>query len=316
MKSLTRNETADFLRSHDHYCILTHRRPDGDTIGSSAFLCRLLRAMGKTAHILCNEEVTQRYQWLHAGLTREAAEEGDTIVSVDVAAPNMLPEASQTLLGAIALRIDHHGKATSFTDFELVEPEAGACGEILWELSKILEIPLDGDMADALYTATATDTGCFRFSNTTQHSFETAAACAAAGARVFRLNQELFETVSLSKLRLQSWIVEHMTLLGGGKIALVAIPKAVEQELGVTEDDTDNLSNFPRSIAGVCMAATLREEKDGKCKLSVRAVPGWDAAALTAKFGGGGHKGAAGGSFRMSLEDAKKALEAEMEKLL
>ena len=312
MKKLTRTETADFLLTHDNYAILTHRRPDGDTVGSSAALCRILRNLGKTAHILINDEVTDRYLWLHEGLTKEAADENDTIVTVDVASPQMLPKAFEPYLGSIALRIDHHGAATSFTDCELVDPGAGACGEIIYDLLMELWQELDKATADALYVATATDTGCFRFSNTTDHTFLVAAACAAAGASVYRLNQEIFETVRLTKLKMQSWIVENMQLFDGGKLAIVAIPKAVEEKLGVTEDDMENISSFPRNIAGVCMAATLRETKDGMTKLSVRAVPEYDASAVTVKFGGGGHRGAAGASMKLPLAEAAKAVEKAM----
>lgn len=312
MKTLTRSETAAFLLSHDNYCILSHRRPDGDTVGSTAALCRILRRMGKTAHVLHNEEVSDRFGWLHEGLTKKEAGENDTLVTVDVASPGMLPKAFQTLIGRIALRIDHHGSATSFTECELVDPGAGACAEIVYDLLVELGQTLDPQTADALYVATSTDTGCFRFSNTNGHSFQTAAACAEAGAQVYRLNQELFETNSLQKLKLQAWIIENMKLLRGGTIAIAAIPKAVEEEIGVTEDDMDNISSFPRTVAGVCMAATLRETKEGDTKISVRAVPGYDAAAVTEKFGGGGHKGAAGACLSMPIAEAAKALEAAM----
>ena len=309
MKKLTKAETARFLLAHDHYAILSHRRPDGDTLGSTAALCRILRNLGKTAHVVENREVTPRYSWLHAGLTKAAPEPGDTIVTVDVASPGMLPGEYEPWLGSIALRIDHHGSSTSFTDCELVEPEAGACGEIIYDLMMELWQDMDKETADALYVAVSTDTGCFRFSNTTDHSFLVAAACSRAGAEVYRLNQEIFETVRLTKLKIQSWIVENMKLFRDGTFALVAIPKAVEESIGVTEDDMENISNFPRNIAGVCMAATLRETKDGGTKLSVRAVPEYDATAVTVKFGGGGHRGAAGASLAMPLAEAVKAVE-------
>ena len=135
MKTLTRNETADFLLNNDNYAILTHRRPDGDTIGSSAALCRILRKMGKTAHIIRNGEVTDRFAWLHEGLTKDEAGENDTIITVDVASPGMLPKEFETYLGRIALRIDHHASATSFTDRELVIPESAACAEIVADLA-------------------------------------------------------------------------------------------------------------------------------------------------------------------------------------
>ena len=126
MKTLTRNETADFLLKSDNFAILTHRRPDGDTIGSSAALCRILRKMGKIAYIIRNDEISDRFAWLHQGLTKEEAGENDTIITVDVASPGMLPKAFETYLGRIALRIDHHASATSFTEKELVDSTAGA----------------------------------------------------------------------------------------------------------------------------------------------------------------------------------------------
>ena len=313
MKKLRIEETARFLLENDNFAILTHRRPDGDTVGSSAALCLILRKLGKTAHVIENSEVTDRYRWLHAGLTKAEAAETDTIVTVDVAAPNMLPAAFEKYLGRIALRIDHHASATSFTDRELVLPEWAACAEIIADLLSPLNYGvMEQNLAEAIYVGVSTDTGCFRFANTTAHTFFVAAACASAGARIYQLNQELFETNTLGRLRIQAWIVEHIRLLKGGTMAICAIPKAVEEEIGVTEDDMDNISNFPRTVAGVCIASTLRETKEGDVKLSVRAIPGYDATVLTAKFGGGGHKGAAGASMKLSLEEAAKAVEAAM----
>ena len=312
MKILSRNECAQYLRNHDNFCILTHRRPDGDTIGSSAALCLGLRSLGKTAHVLVNAEVSERFAWLHEGLTKEAVEEGDTVVSVDVASPGMLPKAFEHLLGRINLRIDHHSSATSFTDCELVDGGSASCAELVWDVLEAAGVTMDVKLAEAVYVGVSTDTGCFRYANTTAHTFAVAAECARAGARVFELNQELFETNTLGRLRMQAWIVDHMHMIRGGEMAIVAIPMAVEQELGVTQDDMDNISSFPRTVAGVCMAATLRETKEGDTKISVRAVPGYDATLVTTRFGGGGHKGAAGGSLKMPIAEAAKAVEAVM----
>ena len=310
--TLTRNDTARFLLERDDFCLLTHRRPDGDTIGSSAALCLGLRSLGKKCVILENTEITPRFKWLHEGLTVPAPAEGQILVTVDVASPGMLPEAFKAWQDRVELRIDHHGAATSFTPFELVDPDSASCAELVWDVLEAMGVRMDRAIAEAVYVGTSTDTGCFRFSNTTPHTFATAAKCAAAGARTYELNQELFETNSLGRLRIQGWIVEHLKLFGGGSLAIVAIPKAVERELGLTEDDMDNISNFPRTVSGVKMAATLREEGTGRCKLSVRAIPGWDATAVTTRFGGGGHKGAAGASFTCALEEAAKMVEEAM----
>lgn len=312
MKILTRNETAQYLLSHDNFCILSHRRPDGDTTGSSAALCLGLRSLGKKAYVLWNEEVSARFAWLHEGLTKESVEEGDTVVSVDVASPGMLPKSFEHLLGKIALRIDHHSSATSFTDCELVDGGSASCAELVWDVLEAAGVAMDRKIAEAVYVGVSTDTGCFRYSNTTAHTFAVAAECAKAGARIYELNQELFETNTLGRLRMQAWIVDHMKLLKGGEMAIVAIPKSVEEEIGVTGDDMDNISSFPRTVAGVCMAATLRETAEGDTKISVRAVPGYDATKVTEIFGGGGHKGAAGASMKMPIAEATEALEKAM----
>lgn len=312
MKKLTRSEAAQFLSAHDNFCILSHRRPDGDTVGSSAALCLGLRQLGKRAYVLQNDEVTPRFQWLHHGLTKAQAEPGDILVSTDVASPTLLPEAWRPLLGRIALRIDHHASATSFTDWELVEPDSASCAELVWEILLRMGGTPDRAIAEAVYVGLSTDTGCFRYANTTAHTFQTAAQCAQAGARIYELNQELFETNTLGRLKMQGWIVEHLHLLRGGQMAICAIPRQVEEALEVTEDDMDNISSFPRSVAGVKMAATLRETRDGEVKLSVRAVPGLDATRVTVAFGGGGHKGAAGASLKLPLEAAAKAVEQAM----
>ena len=310
MKNLTRSETAQILLAHDNYTIITHRRPDGDTLGSSAVLCMGLRQLGKTAHILENPEITPKYTHLHKGLTKPAAEEGDFIVTVDVASPGMLPEACKTL--AFDLRIDHHGSATSFTPVELVEPEAAACGEIVFGVLMEMGAELDIPMANALYTAVSTDTGCFRYANTTANTFSVAAACAKAGAEVFNINQALFETNSLARLKVQSYMLQNARFLQEGKVAICPLPKAVELECGANEDDLDNISGFPRTIEGVKLAVTIREEGTDRVKMSVRAVPGQDASALCAKFGGGGHKGAAGASMDMTMDEAVEAVIAQL----
>ena len=313
MKSLNRTETARWLLDHDRYLILTHRRPDGDTIGSSAVLCRGLRQLGKHAHVLRNMEVTEKYLPLHQGLTKDCPEKGDTLLCVDVAAPEMLPEVFQPLLPELQLRIDHHGTAGHFTPLELVDADAGATGDILYDILMEMGAQLDKPMAEALYIAVSTDTGCFRYANTNGHSYRVAAACHDAGGDLDTINREIFDTNSLGRLRLQGWMVENIRFLDGGKLAVCALPRAIEEQLRLTEDDMENISGFPRSIEGVKMAATLRQAKGGKVKVSVRAVPGYDAARVCARFGGGGHKGAAGATINLPLEEAAKAIAEAMQ---
>ena len=308
MATLTRHETAGFLEDHDNYVILTHRRPDGDTVGSAAFLCRGLREFGKTAHVLPNPEITPKYAPLFEGLTKDTVEEGDTLICVDVAAPDMLAKGFLPLLDKIALRIDHHGGSIAFTPDELVDPESASCAELCYDVLMELFIDMDVPMANALYTAVATDTGCFRYANTTSHSFATAAACAWISNDIYGINQTLFETQSLARLKLQGWLIDNAVFAQDGQIAICALPLEKEQELGLTEDDLDGIAGFPRTIEGVKIAAMLRQEGAETIKISLRAVRGYDAAAICEKFGGGGHKGAAGASMKATMDEAVKAI--------
>lgn len=305
---MTRTKIAEFFKANDNFVILTHRRPDGDTLGSSAALCRGLRKLGKTAFVLENKEITQRHSRLHQGLTKQSVGQEDVLVCVDVASKNMLPEAFLPLAEQIALRIDHHKSAESFTPLEWVDPSAAACGQMIYDVLQTLQVELDIPMANALYTAVSTDTGCFRYANTQPHTFEVAAACAKVTPDIFEINQLLFETSSLARLKVQGWMLEHMQLLKDGQVAVCPLPLEIEKACGATEDDLENISGFPRSIEGVKIAATLRQTDDGKVKISVRAVPGYDASRVCTKFGGGGHKGAAGASLDMSLEAAAQAV--------
>ncbi len=314
MGTLNRTEAAAFLKQQDNFAILTHRRPDGDTLGCAALLCRGLRQLGKTAFVLENPEITPKYADLLEGLTKKQAQEGDTVVCVDVAAKSMLPQGFADLADKIALRIDHHENDRSFTEKELVESKTAACGEVVYGVLQEMGVSLDGEMAKALYTAVSTDTGCFRYGNTTPDTFRVAADCAAVYKDLKKLNQILFETTSLPRLRIQGWMVENAKFMAGGKICICAIPLEVEQQLGVTEDDMENISGFPRTISGVVVAATLRQEPD-RVKISVRTDSTVDASAICAKFGGGGHRGAAGANLEMPMEQATAAVIAAMPEL-
>ena len=312
MKELTRIACADWLLARDHFAILTHRKPDGDTIGSAAALCLGLRQKGKTAHVLYNDEVTPLYAPLLEGLTKPQPEEGDVLIAVDVAADSMLPKAYGDLKNCIDLRIDHHGSGREYTPNEHVDPESAACAEIIWELLLDMGVEPDEKMASAVYVGVSTDTGCFRFANTNAHTFDVSADCAAAGADIFEWNRKLFDTNSLAKLRLQAWVVDHFELMADGKIAICALPKSVEEALGVDEDDMNNISGFLRSIEGVCIAALLRDVDENNTKVSIRSVPGYNAAYICETFGGGGHPGAAGASLHMPLNQAVEAVKKAM----
>lgn len=304
---MTRAEVCAFLRAHDDYVILTHRRPDGDTIGSAAALCLGLRAMGKRAGVLCNQQFTPRFAPFLAGLVCEGAEENATVISADIASTGLLSFDAEGLAHRIALAIDHHG-TNSLTAPKLVEADKAACGEIIFDLLTMLGVTVTKEMADCLYVAISTDTGCFKYSNTSAHTLHTAAALVEAGADTYPINKLFFDTKSFARLQLESRLTASMTLYAGGLVGLCSLPNSWLSELAVTEDDIDSISGFARSVEGVEIGIMLREVEGGNGKISLRTGPAYNAAELCGVLGGGGHAAAAGATVPGGIEGARCAI--------
>ena len=306
MKQLTIREAADFLLRNDNYVLLTHRRPDGDTIGSAAALCAGLRSLGKTAHVLENPQFTEKFRpWL-GKLTCETLPSSACVVSVDIAAENLLPFDLPDC--AIELQIDHHAGNRQFGLQAFVDASAAACGEIIIGLLELLGVSLDARMAEAIYIAISTDTGCFQYSNTTADTLRIAAACKDAGADTYPINKLFFGTKSFARLKLEARLTGSAEFYADGKVALVELPQAWLDELGASEDDVDSIAGFARAIEGVELGITVRDVEGGNGKLSLRTGGSYDACKLCQELGGGGHAAAAGATVPGGIAGAKRAI--------
>lgn len=291
---MTLNEAAAFLRQGDRYLILTHRRPDGDTVGSAAALCRLLRACGKQAHLYPNEDLTPKFAFLYEGLLAPEGYEAALLVAADIATEDLLPQSAQWCRGKIDLCIDHHGSNGLFARQTLVDPGRSAVGELIWELGELLGVPPSIPFCDGVYTAIATDTGCFRYPNTTARAHEVAGRCMESGADFGRINKVFFETKSPARFRVEQYLFEHLAFSADGAVAAALFPRQAIDTLGATSDDLDNLAALPRQIEGVECSIILTYTKDGGYKASVRTGERVNASDLCGQFGGGGHARAAG----------------------
>ncbi len=314
MKQLTLSELADLLLQGDNYIMLTHRRPDGDTIGSAVALCRGLRQLGKTAYVLENPQFTPKYRPFLEGLTVESVPDGATLVSVDTASEGLLAFNAVDYVNQILYSVDHHGRNSGFAAQGYVDPDMAACGEIIFDLLLEMDAEIDKEIAEALYVAVSTDTGCFRYSNTTEHTFMVASACKARGADIFSINKTFFMTKRFARLKLDAYLTETTEFYADGLVAVSQIPNVVRRELGVTEDDIDDISGFGRDIEGVEIGIMIRQEVEGG-KLSVRTSPNYDASLICAKLGGGGHKAAAGATIAGGIEEAKAAVLAVLREM-
>ena len=304
----TVQEAAAWLQQRDNYLILTHRRPDGDAVGCAISLCLGLRSLGKTAQIWANPQFTPRYAHRLAGLTTYQVPEGACIISVDMATETLLPLNGAQFAGKILLSLDHHPSNTGYAGESLVLSECAGCGELIWDLLEELDVEITPAMAEAVYIAISTDTGCFRFANTTAHTFHTAAKTVERGADIAPINRELFEIKTKGRLRLEARLMTNMEFYADGKVAICCLPQKWVEELEVSEDDLDSISGFARTIDGVSVGVMIRDSEPGRAKMSVRTAAGYNASAYCGKLGGGGHAAAAGCSIPGTLEDGKAAI--------
>lgn len=306
-------ETAAILRGWEKILVLSHVSPDGDTLGSACGLIRGLRSMGKRAEFRCADPISPKYSYLFRGLDLDESAWQDPsyhVVTVDVADLDLLGSLREAYAGRIELAIDHHGVHRAFTENRWVEGDSAATAELIWLLLKELGVLPDAAIADDIYTGVSTDTGCFRYRNTTPRTLRIAAEAIEAGAAAGDINQKMFETKSLAMVKAELLELSTMEVFCGGKCSMIRVPLSVFEETGAKPEDMDgSVASLARQIEGVLLGVTLKEKEDGSVKASVRANPPANAAAVCQKFGGGGHTGAAGCSFPgLTMEEAAQRM--------
>ena len=312
--AMTVQETARWLQSRDGYLILTHKRPDGDTLGCAVGLCRALRKLGKTAWVLPNGDATSLFDPYLEGVLAPADYVPETLVSVDIASEGLFTGSEACYKGKVDLSIDHHPSNEGFAALNYVDPSRAACGEILYDVITQW-FPVTEEIALPLYVAVATDTGCFIYSNTTPNTHRVAAALMETGIDAAWVNKRHFRTKSYTRLRIEARIMETLELRDSGQTALAAISLADLKELNAREEDVEDIAAFVGQLEGVHTAVTIREIQPGECKLSVRTGADLNASTVCALLGGGGHAAASGCTVMGSIADAKRAIVAAIEQV-
>ncbi len=306
-ENLTIREAASRLREMDNVLLLTHVRPDGDTVGSAAALCQALRDLGKTAYLLPNEEITDTYAPYAAPYWAAADFAPDHVVAADIAALSLLPDNAQPYAQRVELAVDHHGSQEFFASVTCLDADAAACGEIVFEIIRELSA-VTPQIAMLLYVAISTDTGCFVYTNTTPQTHRIAAALMETGIDVGPVNKTLFRTKTRTRLAMEARMVEAMELHDQDRVVVMTIPLSLRRELNASGADIEELSSLAALVAGTDCGITLREAAPNRIKISVRTGPRVDACALCRQLGGGGHKAAAGAALDGTLDEAKAAV--------
>lgn len=294
-----------WLDGKDNFLILSHKNPDGDTLGSGAAFCAALRKYGKTAYILKNTEITDKYVPFVEEFFASVEYIPQYIISVDVADIDMFANHFE---GNVDLCIDHHPTNPGFGNVNCICPHRAACGEIIYEIIEQMNIDIDKQIADLLYIAVSTDTGCFRYSNTTSNSLRIAAKLLDLGADYSNLNIILFRKAKSSRIALEGLIYSSMQQYHEGKVVVAMITMDMIKKSNAVEEDFEDIASLPGRIDTELVGITIREMDNGDCKISVRSVDGFDSSKLCRNFGGGGHVLAAGCTIKEKPEIAKEKI--------
>ena len=303
---LTDFSTAvSMLKNADKILILTHRNPDGDTLGSGFALLRALRQLGKRVKLLNADAINEKYAHLYEGLSEESFEE-EFIVSVDVAERKLLGDLMEKYADKVDLSIDHHGTGKLFAKKTYCESESASACEIVYEIIKSLGAKIDKGIADCIYTGCSTDTGCFKYSNVTPRTHRIAAELIEFGADHSRINEKMFDTKSMNSIMLERMCYESLEVFGGGKVAVITVTKEMLRKSGTDKSALDAIKPITRQIEGVEIGLTVKEEDGGASGVSIRTSENYDASAICAHFGGGGHIRAGGCEIKDTPENAKE----------
>jgi len=312
---LTTAEAAAFLRSCDNVLILTHIRPDGDTVGCAAGLCIALRQLGKTAYVLHDPGTSGIFTPYLEGLTAANGWQPDTVVAVDIAAASMFHDAALPYRDRVDLTIDHHPSQEFYARETCLDSSRASCGEIVYDILRQWG-PVSREAALPLYIAVSTDCGCFVYNNTNAACHRTAAELMETGIDFYNANRRHFRTKSFKRLQLESMLTQGMELYDGGEIAVVTLTLNMMAKLDAKEEDVDNISAFVGQIEGVKTGVTVRQLTPTQCKISLRTDPcDLDASRICALLGGGGHAAAAGATVNGSPEETKAAILAAIRKI-
>ncbi len=290
---------AEAINKAGTIAILPHIAADGDAVGSSLALAIALSRCGKNASVLLEEKIPQLYDFL-PGIELSlpyTGEEGvyELAIALDCGDIYRLGSRRGVFEKAqVTVNIDHHPTNTGFAVYDYVDTKAAATGEILYRLMEHMGIRPDMDVSSCLYTAIVTDTGGFRYSNTTPETFSICSKLLEAGVDLSAISHRVFEVTSLSKVRLTGEAISTLEVHENGKVAVMMLTAEAMKRSGASDEDSDGIINIARNINGVEAAAILKELDNGDIKVSLRSNDYLDVSQIARKHSGGGHVKAAG----------------------
>lgn len=316
-------EARRFIENHDHYLVVSHVNPDGDAASSTFAMGWLLDRLGKTFTLVNEDAIPDKfaYMWGFDRLIRLTELPSDppiqAIISVDCADEARMGRVRERVAPNVPLlNIDHHPTNDRFGDAQLIREDAAATAEVLFELAEQLGVPMGKELADCIYTGLLTDTGGFRYSNTSPRVMRIASDLLEHGVLGYQLAEALLEKITRTHIAVLQKALGTLSFAYDHKVSWIAISAEVISTTNATPDDLEGLIQYPRNIEGVQVGLLFKQVDDAKVKVSFRSNGNVDVAQVAKSFGGGGHVKASGCTIEGTLEQAVEQVVAAVGRAL
>lgn len=290
--------------------------PEGDAVGSILAVDSLLRRLGKKTTVVCEDAFPERLhclsskRWNRADEIKKPASAFKALVVADCPNLDRIGRVKNLITPeTLIFNIDHHISNVHFGHYNYVRPEAAASGEVVIDIFKKLRLRLTKDEAANLYVALTTDTGSFKYGNTTVHCHKIAAELIRVGINLEKINEELYATYSLNKINLYSRLLSRVKTTAGGRVAWAVMRREDLEHSGAGYEDTEGFIDFLKYLKEVKVAFFMSEMANGReVKVSFRSKGKYDVNQIATYFKGGGHKKASGCTLNTTVEEAEKQI--------
>ncbi|MDT7777528.1 MAG: bifunctional oligoribonuclease and phosphatase NrnA [Acidobacteriota bacterium] len=300
------SQVVELIESKRRFAITSHIRPDGDSLGSSLGLYWLLRAFDKEVEVIMRDAVPHAYQKLPGTemvrVTPRVDRTYDAVFVIecsDITRPGLFDLEKQ-----FVVNIDHHSTTALFGDINWIDSTASAVGEMIYNLCKALGVRVTREIAECVYTALITDTGSFHYSNTSERTFKVASELVRAGVKPAKVSQAVFSNYPWSKIELLSEVLSTVKRDQSGRVAWLVQTLAMQERASATDEDGDGFVNYPMSCGEVEACAFFKETGPNVYRVSLRSKCDVNVARIAERFGGGGHRNAAGCTFQGAWDEA------------
>lgn len=304
------SQVVELIESKGRFAITSHIRPDGDSLGSSLGLYWLLRALDKDVEVIMRDAVPHAYRKLPGAesvrVTPAIDRQYDAVFVIecsDITRPGLVDLEKQ-----VVVNIDHHSTTALFGTINWIDSTASAVGEMIYNLCKATGVRVTREIAECVYTALITDTGSFHYSNTSERTFKVASELVKAGVKPAKISQAVFSSYPWSKIELMSEVLSTAKRDESGRVAWMRQSLEMQERAGAADEDGDGFVNYPLTVGEVEAVALLKECAPGVYRTSLRSKGDINVARIAEKFGGGGHRNAAGCTLQGEWDEAERTI--------